>query len=233
MKVLIACECSQTVCTEFRRLGVEAYSCDIENEYGGHPEWHIKRDIREIMHGDCAFFTQDGNHHYVFRWDCVIAHPPCTYLSNVQAPLYNEKRFGKDRVEARKAMRDKAIAFFMQFTKLGVPTLIENPPGIMSKFYRKADQIVQPYHFGDPYTKRTCFWLFGLPALEKTNIVDPLPSHKFPNRNSLGAWFYETSKYNHKERARIRSKTFLGIAHAIATQYTAFLRRKSDEENLH
>lgn len=219
MKILIACECSQTVCKAFRDRGHEAYSCDIEPCYGGKPEWHIQRDCTKYIYGDVAFETQNGDKHYVQQFDIVIAHPPCTYLSRVQAPLYNKKRFGNEYVNRRLKSRQEAINFFLLFTRLSCMWCIENPPGLMSKLYRKPDQTIQPFWFGDYATKATCLWLHNLPLLEKTHIVEPPPSHKYPNSNSCGAWFYETSKLPLKDRARARSKTFDGIAQAMAEQW--------------
>lgn len=102
MNVLIACECSQTVCLEFRKLGANAFSCDLEKEYGGHPEYHIQCDVLKVLYGCCEFYTNDSKKHYVKKWDLVIAHPPCTYLSRAQNGLYNEKRLGAEYVENRK-----------------------------------------------------------------------------------------------------------------------------------
>lgn len=226
LKVLVACECSQTVCTEFRSLGDECYSCDLEQEYGKHPEWHIQGDCVPLLNGDCTFTTNDGHSHYIDHWDCIIAHPPCTYLSRTQLPLYSRERMGDDYVDRRIACREKAIAFFMLFTQLDSPTLIENPVGYMNSHYRKPDQNIEPYQFGDPATKKTSLWLFGLPTLVPTEVVTPPPAHKYPNSNSMGSWYYETMKLPKKERARVRSKTFPGIAKAIAQQYHDYLINK-------
>lgn len=204
MKVLIACECSQTVCAEFRRLGVECYSCDIEQEYGGHPEWHIKGDVLGIIDGDCAFVTTDGVSHYVDRWDLVIAHPPCTYLSGIQNGLYNPDRLGEEYVSERKKKREEGIKFFMKFTRIKSPCLIENPIGCMSTRYRKPNQVIQPWMFGDSATKATCLWLFRLPNLIPTKIVDPGGKHYFEHSCAMGLWYYNTSKYPAKERSRFR-----------------------------
>ena len=224
MKVLIACECSQTVCTEFRKLGVECYSCDIEKEYGGHPEWHNQGNVLNVLHGNCEFKTNDGEHHYIDKWDLVVAHPPCTFFSLAQMPLYNRDRMGDQYVDQRLEKQKAAFDFFLNFTKLDVPTVIENPPGKLTTLFRKPDQTIHPYQFGDPARKSTCLFLFGLPKLQITNIVDVPPPHKFPNSNSMDEWYYRTSCLPAKDRARARSKTFPGIAKAIATQYTRFLK---------
>ena len=175
LKVLIACECSQTVCIEFRKLGVECYSCDIEKEYGGHPEWHIQGNVLNVLHGNCEFKTNDGEHHYIDKWDLVVAHPPCTYFCMAQNGLYDRKRFGDAYVNRRLAKQKEAFKFFMEFTKLNVPTVIENPPGKLTTLYRKANQTIQPYQFGDSATKATCLGLFGLPTLQPTKQVVPPP----------------------------------------------------------
>ena len=185
VKVLIACECSQTVCTEFRKLGVECYSCDIDKEYGGHPEWHIQGDVLNVLHGNCEFKTNDGEHHYIDKWDLVVAHPPCTYFCMAQNGLYDRKRFSDEYVDGRLAKQMEAFKFFLEFTKLGIPTVIENPPGKLTTLYRKANQTIQPYQFGDAATKATCLWLFGLPTLQPTKQVIPPPySHVYVRKHN-------------------------------------------------
>lgn len=223
LKVLIACECSQTVCKEFRLLGDECYSCDLDDEYGGHPEWHIKSDCLPLLKGNCQFVTMDGVSHYVGKWDLIIAHPPCTYLSRTQNQLYDRNRLGDEYVTERERERERAIKFFLAFTKLETPTLIENPIGYMNTHYKKPTQIIQPFEYGDSASKPTCLWLFRLPKLQPTKIVDPPPSHKFPSSNTMGGWYYETMKLPRKDRAKVRSKTFPGIARAIAYQYHRYL----------
>ena len=173
MKVLIACECSQMVCVEFRKLGVECYSCDIEKEYGGHPEWHIQDDVLKVLHGDCDFTTNDGERHHIDKWDLVVAHPPCTFFCMAQNGLYDRKRLGDEYVDRRLARQKEAFKFFLEFTNLASPTVIENPPGALTKLFRKANQTIQPFQFGDSATKATCLWLFGLPKLQPTKQVPP------------------------------------------------------------
>ena len=230
MKVLIACECSQAICLEFRMLGDEAYSCDLEPEYGGHPEWHILGDARCYLNGDCCAITCDNSIHYIDRWDLVIAHPPCTYLSICQNKYYNRERFGDDYVNKRLREKERAVEFFMLFTDLDVPYLIENPIGCMSKIFRKPDQIIQPWQFGESATKATCLWLNGLPRLTPTKIIKKPAPHAFPKSHAtMSDWYYRTSCLPHKERARARSKTFPGIARAIAQQYHAFLQGPRNE----
>lgn len=150
MKVLIACEESQEECKAFRALGYEAYSCDLQDCSGGHPEWHLKADVRDYLGGD---------------WDLVIAHPPCTDLASSGARWFPEKR--------RDGRQQESIAFFLEFTELRcLHVAIENPIGIMSTIYRKPDQIIQPWQYGHGETKATCLWLKGLPPLMPTDIVE-------------------------------------------------------------
>lgn len=203
MKVLVACEESQRVCIAFRNKGHEAYSCDILECSGGHPEWHIQDDILK---------------HLNENWDLIIAHPPCTYLTVAANKYYNVEKYGK-KAEERQKQREKAIEFFMQFTDLKCPRVcIENPIGIMSSFYCKPTQIIQPYQFGHSERKATCLWLKGLLALKPTNIVTPdiikLKSGKTDSR-----LHYETLKLPSEERAKMRSKTFEGVALAMAEQW--------------
>lgn len=203
MRVLVACEESQRVCIAFRNKGHEAYSCDILECSGGHPEWHIQDDVLK---------------HLNENWDLIIAHPPCTYLTVAANKYYNVEKYG-DKAEERQKQREKAIEFFMQFTELKCPKVcIENPIGVMSSFYCKPTQIIQPYQFGHSERKATCLWLKGLPALKPTNIVTPdiikLKSGKTDSR-----LHYETLKLPANERAKMRSKTFEGIAKAMAEQW--------------
>lgn len=203
MKVLVACEESQRVCIAFRNKGHEAYSCDILECSGGHPEWHIQDDVLK---------------HLNENFDLIIAHPPCTYLTVAANKYYNIEKYG-NKAEERKKERQKAIEFFMKFTELKCQKVcIENPIGVMSSFYCKPTQIIQPYQFGHSERKATCLWLKGLPALKPTNIVTPdiikLKSGKTDSR-----LHYETLNLPAKERAKIRSKTFEGIALAMAEQW--------------
>lgn len=208
MRVLIACEESQTTTIEFRKLGIECFSCDIQDCSGGHPEWHIKGDVLPLL---------DDN------WDLIIAHPPCTYLTCTGNGWFNIDKYG-DKAFDRFRQRDFAIDFFMRFVNCKCDhVLIENPIGCMSTVYRKPDQIINPYEFGDPVPKATCLWLKGLPILFPTCIVEPdyitLSSGKRMSRVH-----YESFRLPPDERSRIRSKTYPGIAQAIASQYTYFLR---------
>lgn len=203
MRILVACEESQRVCIAFRNKGHEAYSCDILECSGGHPEWHIKDDVIK---------------HLNENWDLIIAHPPCTYLTIAANKYYNIEKYGK-KAEERQKQREKAIEFFMQFTKLKCPKVcIENPIGVMSSFYCKPTQIIQPYQFGHEERKATCLWLKNLQKLKPTNIVKP-NIIKLKSGKTDSKLHYETLKLPANERAKIRSKTFEGIALAMAEQW--------------
>ena len=219
MKILVACEESQAVTIELRKLGHEAFSCDIIECSGGHPEWHIMQDVLPLLNGRCSFKTMDGIEHSIDgKWDMIIAHPPCTYLTNAGARWLwaggklNEERYKKG-MEARK--------FFMRFIEADCPRIaVENP--IPSAVYELPTytQIIQPYEYGHPNTKKTCLWLKGLPPLQPTEIVKPEKARRFQQKN--GKWRYscwEMDQRGGKERARERSKTFPGIAKAIAEQW--------------
>jgi len=203
MKILLACEESQAVTKEFRELGHEAYSCDMLETSGSNPEWHIQGDALEVM-GTGA------------EWDMIIAFPPCTYLSVAGNTHFNIEKWG-DKARQRHRDRDAAFEFFMAFANADCPRIaVENPVGFVSTMWRKPDQIIHPYYFGDPFQKRTCLWLKGLPLLQKTNVVEHPPRIYYKNGKSGTEWLDNAS---HAERDRIRSKTFPGIARAMATQW--------------
>ena len=193
MKVLVACEESQEVCKAFRELGHEAYSCDIQDCSGGHPEWHLKQDVIPLLEQD---------------WDLIIAHPPCTYLSNAGARhLYPHGLLNMERYE--KGLEAKE--FFMKFLNCKCEKVcVENP--LPSKIFRLPDysQIIQPYEFGHPYKKKTLLWLKNLPRLKPTCIVECPQSTKI-----AGNWFNAGGK----DRQKNRAKTFSGIAKAMAEQW--------------
>lgn len=186
-KVLVACEESQAVTIEFRKLGIEAYSCDLEECTGGHPEWHIKGDVLPLLKED---------------WDLVLAFPPCTDLAVSGARWFPEK--------IKDGRQQASISFFMDFTKLTCKWAIENPVGIMSSYYRKPDQYIQPWEYGHGETKKTCLWLNGLPELVPTNIVEGRLNriHTMPPS---------------KDRGKLRSKTYEGVAKAMANQWVKVL----------
>jgi hypothetical protein len=177
MKVLVACEESQRVCTEFRKLGHEAYSCDIEPCSGGHEEWHIQTDVLPLLNGDCTFQTVDGLEHRIDgKWDLIIAHPPCTYLSNAGACRLYKIFDGKTYLERERLEKGlDAKEFFLKFINADCGKIaVENP--VPSAIYRlpKKTQIIQPYEYGHPYTKKTYLWLKGLKPLVPTNVVKPI-----------------------------------------------------------
>lgn len=184
MKILVACEESHAVTIELRRLGHEAYSCDIIPCSGGHPEWHLQVDALELLK---------------MKWDMIIAFPPCTNLAVSGARYFREKQ-ADGRQQA-------SIEFFMQFANADCKRIaIENPIGIMSTRYRKPDQIIQPWQFGHGETKATCLWLKGLPKLQPTDIV---------TGREQRVWKMPPGP----ERAKLRSKTYLGVARAMAEQW--------------
>ena len=215
MNVLIACEESQRVCTEFRKLGHNAFSCDIEPCSGGHPEWHIMQDVIPLLNGRCSFKTMDGIEHSIAgKWDLIIAHPPRTYLSNAGARfLYPNGKLNEERLAKGMDAKD----FFMRFYNANCDRIaIENP--IPSKVYGLPPytQTIQPWMFGHPVQKKTCLWLKGLPKLQPTNIVEERQSTKIP-----GNWF----NHGGKERQKNRAKTFPGIAKAMASQWSDILQQ--------
>ena len=224
MRILVACEESQAVTKELRKLGHEAYSCDIQEQSGGHPEWHIKGDVLPILNGYTSptqiFRTQNGAVHCVpKKWDMIIAFPPCTYLTVTGNRWFNRERYGKDAID-RECKREDAKEFFMKFANADCEKIaIENPVGVMSSFWRKPNQIIQPYMFGDAFEKKTCLWLKNIPILSPTNIVDPPERKKFKSGNTMPAWYADAFRLPKEERSKLRSKTFPGIARAMAEQW--------------
>ena len=203
MKVLVACEESQAVCKEFRKRGHEAYSCDILPCSGGHPEWHLQQDVLPLLRK---------------KWDMIIAFPPCTYLTVTGNRWFNIKKKKKKAIQRHKDRKD-AIDFFMAFANADCEKIaIENPVGIMSSRWRKPDQYIEPYMFGDPEKKKTGLWLKGLPLLKPTNIVEPVIIHCKSGANEP-RWHMETMHLPKEERSRVRSQTFIGIAKAMAEQW--------------
>ena len=225
MHVLIACEESQRVCIEFRKLGHEAYSCDIEECSGGHPEWHIQADVLPLLNGHCSFWTVDGIEHRIDgKWDMIIAFPPCTFLTVTGNRWFSVERYG-DKAIRRYKDREQSVKFFMRFVNADCDKIaIENPVGIMSTEYRKPDQIIQPWMFGDSARKKTCLWIKGLPRLKATKIVSCGEIGKYGMSMGAGAFYAvdENGKiltWNDPKTAKIRSKTFPGIAKAMAEQW--------------
>lgn len=220
MRILVACEESQRVTIELRNLGHEAYSCDIQPCSGGHKEWHIQQNVLPLLDGHCSFRTMDGLAHTIdTKWDLIIAHPPCTYLTVTGNRWFNEERYG-DKARKRKQDREEAIQFFMAFANADCERIaIENPVGVMSTHFRKPDQTVHPYMFGDPERKATCFWLKGLPLLQPTNVVEPVVIQFKNGKGTDSPWHLNTISLPPAERSKARSKTFPGMAKAMAEQW--------------
>ena len=233
MNLLVACEESQRVCTAFRERGHNAFSCDIIDCSGGHPEWHIQADVLPLLDGNCEFKTTDGTVHKIDdRWDMIIAFPPCTHLALSGAAHFEKKR--------RDGRQREGIEFFCKFLNADCEKIVvENPVGIISgKYIREhfpdiaekyglpinPTQSIQPYEFGDSARKKTCLWIKGLPKLTPTKIVDM--GEIGPDGHSVGAGMYKLKDENGKaiayhdpRTAKIRSKTFPGIARAMAEQW--------------
>lgn len=203
-KILLACEESQAVTTEFRKLGFEAYSCDLLPCTGGYPEWHLQQDVIPLLNE---------------KWDLIIAFPPCTDLAVSGAMHFEKKRAN--------GTQQKSIEFFMKFVNAKCDKIaIENPIGIMSKIYRKPDQIIQPWQYGDKAQKSTCIWLKNLPKLEATDIVDKgeffeWKDGKTGKLKKQPMWYYQAllNSKTPEQRRTLRSKTFPGIAKAMAMQW--------------
>ena len=207
-RILVACEESQAVTKEFRKLGFEAFSCDILPCSGGHPEWHLQQDVTELLKE---------------KWDMIIAFPPCTYLTVTGNRWFNIERYG-DKAIKRHADRKEAIDFFMMFANADCEKIaIENPVGVMSSEWKKPNQIINPYQFGDAFEKKTCLWLKGLPELKPTNIVQPPKRTEFKSGKTMPAWYADAWRLPKEERAKLRSKTFPGIAKAMADQWSKVL----------
>lgn len=219
MRVLVACEESQEVCKAFREKGHYAFSCDIQDCSGGHPEWHINGDCLKVLSGNCEFWTEDGKHHYFpYQWDLIIAHPPCTFLTAAGAVrLFNKDHQIKDIERYKKGLQ--ARNFFFTILNCNCERIaIENPVPMKIFDLPQYNQIIQPYYFGDPWLKRTCLWLKGLDTLKSTEVVKP-----------VGYWFGAHGHNKAKNGmikgfrdSKTRSKTFPGIAKAMAEQWGVY-----------
>lgn len=238
LKVLVACEESQRVCSEFRRLGHIAYSCDLLKCSGGHPEWHFNQDVLEVIknHGGTL---QNGEEAYIDGdWDIMIAHPPCTYLAVSGARWFYhpddkdlpiEQRRPHPRFPNRAQDREEGAAFFMALATADIKHIaVENPIGVMNTRYRKPDQVVQPYYFGDEASKSTCLWLKNLPLLEKTNEVSSGEWVELKSGKRLPKWYSDAlvKAKTPEERRNMRSKTFPGFAKALAEQWSAYVLKE-------
>lgn len=237
MKVLIACEESQAVCKAFREKGHEAYSCDIIECSGGHPEWHIQCDVLKVLNPvwhdglgfdnyGIEFYTCDGKYHQIDgSWDLIIAHPPCTYLTVTGNRWFNVERYGEKALK-RIADREEAAEFFMKIANASCDKIaIENPIGYMSTYYRKPEQIIHPYYFAEGQEdvncerKATCLWLKGLEPLKYEIKFEPRVVHYKNGKGTDSPWHINTMSLPPAERAKARSKTFPGIAKAMAEQW--------------
>jgi len=209
MKILVACEESQAVTKHLRKLGHDAFSCDLLPCSGGHPEWHFQQDIFEVI--------EQG-------WDMMIAFPPCTHLASSGA-----RHFKKKIADGR---QQQGIDFFMSLVNAPIERIaIENPIGVMSSKYKKPNQIIQPWQFGDKAQKSTCLWLKNLPKLVPTDIVEKGEFFEFVSKKGekkrMPMWYYKALQdaKTPQERSTLRSKTFDGIAHAMATQWTSDVKQ--------
>lgn len=241
LNILVACEESQAVCKAFRALGHNAFSCDLLKCSGGHPEWHFDHDITNVLdktdlileNGEIARIDGD--------WDIMIGHPPCTYLAVSGAKWYYhpedkylpiEKRRPHPKFPNRARDREDGVAFFMLLASANVKRIaIENPVGIMSSRWRKPDQTIQPYMFGDPYSKGTCLWLKNLRKLHPSKETDNRGEWiVFGSGKKLPKWYSDglTKTKTAEERRTMRSKTFPGIARAIAEQWTIQIAWEED-----
>ena len=221
MNVLVACEESQRVCIAFRKRGHRAFSCDLMECSGGHPEWHIQDDVLGIINGRGSspwFTTCDGkNHETPERWDLIIAHPPCTYLTSSGARWFDVERYG-DKAREREREREMAFDFFLSFVFADCDKIaIENPVGYINTHFRKPDQIYNPYDFaGETECKKTCLWLKGLPKLKPTQN---LPVEKRTKNIWKAVFDGKQYRWNDPAVATLRSKTPVGVAEAMAEQW--------------
>ena len=234
MKILVACEESQAVTKELRRLGHEAYSCDIIECSGGHPEWHIMQDVLPLLDGNCEFMSVDGTVHKIEgKWDMIIAFPPCTYLTSAGTRHYSLRMNPEWKVREREGKRKEAVEFFLAFANADCDRIaIENPVGYMNTNWRKPDQIIHPYYFAESdadaenyVQKRTCLWLKNLPTLTReTELPKPEPKYYCQGEKCKGkaiGWCegIKNTTGGQVGRAKARSKTFSGIAKAMAEQW--------------
>ncbi|WP_324761488.1 hypothetical protein [Helicobacter cetorum] len=232
MKVLVACEESQTVTKELRALGHDAYSCDLLPCSGGHPEWHFQCDVFKIIEKKGGLLQNGDEVNDNLEWDLMIAHPPCTFLSVSGAKWYYhpedkhlpiEKRRPHPRFPNRAKDRQEALDFFIKIANAPIKKIaIENPVGIVNTQYKKPSQIIQPWQFGDEASKTTCLWLKNLPLLKPTKIVSQGERVVLKSGKSLPKWYSDALVIakTPEERRTLRSKTFQGIAKAMAEQWT-------------
>lgn len=228
MNVLVACEESQAVCKAFRERGHNAFSCDIQDCSGGHPEWHIKGDVLPLLNGSCKTVTVGGVEVNIDgKWDLIIAHPPCTYLTNCATRSHSLRMTPLEKINARTNDRISAMEFFMVFVNADCDRIaIENPVGVMNTCYRQPDQTIHPYMFAESkadtenyVTKATCLWLKGLKPLRTNNLEKPNNAEIFGVRPNGRAFTWEEKLCRVGGASKARSKTFPGIAQAMAEQW--------------
>lgn len=232
LKVLIACEESQVICTCFRDVGCEAYSCDLQECSGGHPEWHIHGDCLPLFNGKCEFITQDGNKHKIdTEWDLIIFHPPCTFMSKAGARWMYLKSgiINPERLEQAK----QAKAFFEKGANAACDRIvIENPVPLKIVGLPPPSQVIQPYDFNEPYSKATCLWVYGdLPLLIPTSM-SIIHTPYLPSNTSQFAKGKGGSR-GVVHNAKDASKTFWGVGRAMADQYVRYITNKDEYYGLH
>jgi len=216
-KVLIGFEESQTVCKAFRKLGFEAYSCDLQECSGGHPEWHLQMDVFEAIK--------------LHNWGAAVFFPDCTYLTVTANKWLKDQPTRKSGAlvgAERREARQEAIDFFIRLYNCGIPNIaMENPVGCISSEFKKPNQIITPMQFGHVEPKKTCIWLQGLPNLKPTHEGIQPDYHITETGKRLPKWYaYADKSKGQAERAKIRSKTFTGIAKAMAEQWGSYLRQQ-------
>lgn len=228
------CEESQEVTIALRKVGIVAYSCDLKPCSGGHPEWHFQMDVFKAVNGG-LLTTQSGHEVYIKKWDMGIFFPDCTYLTvtaNKWLKDQPERKSGALVGEARRIARQQAIDFFIKIDNLDIPFMaIENPVGCISSCHRKPDQIVTPMMFGHAEPKKTCLWAKGLPKLVPTHTDVEPEYHTTKSGKRMPLWYaYADKSKGQKHRAEIRSKTFPGIARAMAEQWGNYVSNYRPEQ---
>jgi hypothetical protein len=232
MRILVACEESQAITKELRKLGHDAFSCDLLPCSGGHPEWHFQEDVFKIIENQGGILQNGDENISMDQWEMMIAHPPCTFLAVSGARWYYhpedkdmpfKNRRPHPRFPNRANDRDEALEFFIKLCEAPIEKIaVENPVGIVNTKYKKPTQTVHPWMFGDEASKATCLWLKNLPKLEPTNIVGKGERVVLSSGKSLPKWYSDalTKAKSAAERRTLRSKTFEGMAKAMAVQWT-------------
>jgi hypothetical protein len=234
MRILVACEESQAITKELRKLGHDAFSCDLLPCSGGHPEWHFQEDVFKIIDNQGGILQNGEMNVSADQWEMMIAHPPCTFLAVSGARWYYhpedkdmpvQNRRPHPRFPNRANDRDEALEFFIKLCEAPIKKIaVENPVGIVNTKYKKPTQTVHPWMFGDEASKATCLWLKNLPKLEPTKVVGKGERVVLSSGKSLPKWYSDalTKAKTPAERRTLRSKTFEGMAKAMAEQWTAY-----------